>query len=175
MFGLVRSPELLARRLGSAFLQHLSLQELVALHAPGALAGYFSFSVVRNPWDRMVSIYRRTDPHLLEHARGLGIELGNLPFDEFLARVAGVTHAHLAEQSGFVCDDAGRLLVDFVARFETLAGDFEAVCRRLRIDVALPRLNTSQHEDYRSYYDERTRAVVAERYARDIAAFDYAF
>jgi hypothetical protein len=175
MFGLVRSPDLAAKRLGSAFLQHLSMQELDALHPQGELAGYFSFGFVRNPWDRMVSVYRRTDPHLLEHVRGLGIELRDLAFAEFLARTAGIEHAHLAEQARFVCDASDRVLVDFVGRFETLEKDFRTVCRRLKTEAPLPRLNASQRDDYRSYYDERTRALVAQRYRRDIDVFGYAF
>src|SRR5262249_747531 len=139
------------------------------------LKGYFSFGFVRNPWDRMVSVYRRTDPHLLEHARSLGVELGGLPFDEFLARTAQITHAHLADQARFVCAADGRVLADFVGRFETLADDFRTVCQRLAIDAPLPRLNTSQHDGYRTYYDERSRALVAQRYRRDIELFGYVF
>ena len=175
MFGLVRSPDLLARGLGSAFLQHLSMQELLDVHAPQALAGYFSFGVVRNPWDRMVSVYRRTDPNLLERASAQGIELAGLAFGEFLERSAALSHAHLAEQSRFLCDASGRTLVDFVARFETLAEDFRKVCERLGAQATLPRLNTSQRDDYRAYYDERSRALVERRYRRDIERFGYAF
>jgi hypothetical protein len=175
MFGLVRSPELLDRRLGSAYLQHLSRQELDAVHPAGALRGYFSFSIVRNPWDRMVSVYRRTDPHLLEHARGMGIALEGLSFAEFLARIASLSHAHLTEQARYVCDESDRVLVDFVGRYETLAGDFQEVCRRLGMQAALPRLNASRRDAYRSYYDERSRALVRERYRRDIELFGYAF
>jgi Sulfotransferase family len=175
MFGLIHSPELVARGLGSAFLQHLSMPELGALHPRGELAGYFSFSIVRNPWDRMVSVYRRTDPHLLEHAGRLGIQLGGLSFAQFLERSAAVAHAHLADQARFVCDDSDRVLVDSLGRFETLEEDFGAICRRLGIEAPLPRLNTSEREGYRGYYDERTRAFVARRYRRDIELFGYTF
>jgi len=175
MFGLIQSPDLLARPLGSSFLQHLSIHELRDLLAEGPGAGYFSFAFVRNPWDRMVSIYHRPDPHLLAYANGTGIELAGLSFREFLARTEGIAHAHLAEQAQYVCDDSGKILVDYLGRFETLERDYTEVCRRLHIDVPLPRLNGSAHNTYRSYYDENTKELLAGRYRKDIEIFGYKF
>ena len=39
----------------------------------------------------------------------------------------------------------------------------------------LPHLNQSVHRDYRSYYNERTRALVAENFQPDIERFGYSF
>lgn len=175
MFGLIQSPDLLARPLLSGFLQHLTIHELRELLGEESGARYFSFAFVRNPWDRMVSIYHRPDPHFLAHARGAGIELDGLSFREFLARTQGIVHAHLAEQARYVCDDSGKMRVDYVGRFETLERDFGEACRRLGIDVPLPRLNVSSHDAYRAYYDETTKALLASRYRRDIEIFGYAF
>lgn len=175
LFGLIRSPDLLERGFTSAFLQHLTIQEMRGLLVQEEAASYFSFSFVRNPWDRMVSVYHRTDPHLREQARGLGIELTGIPFAEFLTRTSGIRHAHLMDQAEYVCDDSGHGLVDFVGRFETLARDFEAVCDRLQIEAALPRMNASTHGDYRGYYDDVSRRMVESRFRRDVDTFGYAF
>jgi hypothetical protein len=43
-------------------------------------------------------------------------------------------------------------------------------------EVALPRANESRREgDYRGYYDERTKALVAKWYEREIKRFGYEF
>ncbi len=175
LYGLVRSEDLLERRFGSAFLQHLTIHELREVVTADAANPYFSFSFVRNPWDRMVSVYHRTDPHLRAHARGLGVELAGLSFPEFLARTEGLRHAHLRDQADYICDDSGRTVVDFVGRFETLAADFKTVCNRLQTEAALPHVNVSTHEGYRSYYDEASRALVERRFLRDVDLFGYRF
>jgi chondroitin 4-sulfotransferase 11 len=67
--------------------------------------------------------------------------------------------------------------VDFVGRFETLEESFQEVCRRLRVRARLPVKYASRRRsrDYRRFYSARSRALVAERYARDIEMFGYAF
>jgi hypothetical protein len=172
-FGMMGSPDLLALPRTSAFLQHLSIGEVQEL-APEARE-YFSFAFVRNPWDRMVSAYHRTDPHLLEQGRQVGIHLSGLSFAEFLSRTERIEHAHLREQAHFICDRSGTVRVDYTGRFETIEQDFRSVCRRLGVDLPLPRLNTSTHRDYRHYYDGETAAFVAKRYRRDIELFGYTF
>lgn len=175
LFGLIQSPDLIKRRYASAFLQHLRIAELIDLLGEAAVREQFSFSFVRNPWDRMISIYHRTDPHLVQQACDAGIELTGLPFGEFLARTAELRHAHLAVQADYLYDTAGRLQVDFVGRYETIVQDFAVVCTRLGTQAALPCLNASTHDGYRSYYDTHTRRLIGERYARDIEAFGYTF
>jgi hypothetical protein len=67
------------------------------------------------------------------------------------------------------------LLVDFVGHFETLDADFAQVCRRIGTTVRLPRLNSTVHADYRSYYSDRLAAEVGSYFAADAARFGYCF
>jgi hypothetical protein len=62
-----------------------------------------------------------------------------------------------------------------VGRYETLAADFAQVCDRLKLRVELPHVNQSVHQDYRTYYSEHTRQLVAEHFAADIRLFGYTF
>ncbi len=178
MFGPVLSDDLRAMELSSGFLQHLTMRELLRLHPHDALHGYFSFAIVRNPWDRMVSIYFRPDRDMLEQARAQGVELEGLEFGDFVEASMDVEHAHLRPQHEYVTDDAGHVIVDLVGRFETLEASFQEVRERLGVRRRLPVKYASPSRpsrDHRPHYTERTRALVAERYARDIEIFDYAF
>ena len=67
------------------------------------------------------------------------------------------------------------MLVDFLGRYESLPADFAWVCRRLGIEAQLTRRNRSRHDDYRRYYDQSTKAFVAEHWQRDIDLLDYTF
>lgn len=160
--------------LSSVFLQHLRAQEIEHL-LPQAFATYFRFSVVRNPWDRLVSAYANLDPNLQQSAEQVGIQLRDLPFETFVERSLDVDHAHLRPQVDFLTTDRGDLLVDYVARWENLADDFEAICRRLGVAATLPHANRSKREDYRDYYSAKTRTQVEARYREDIETFGYQF
>jgi len=173
LFGAIRSADLAGRGYLSRFLQHLTLDEVRQLSPEyGEL---FSFSFVRNPWDRMVSTYCSPDPDMVQHARTAGVELTGLDFPEFVRRVDAVEHIHLLPQHRFVTDRQGRVAVDSLGRFETLAQDFESLRRTLQVDAALPHENASEHIHFREYHTGETRDAVARRYRQDIDLFDYRF
>ena len=178
LFGRIRSEQHLARRFGSDFFQHLTLREVRSLESAGLSRGYFSFAIVRNPWDRIVSVYAR----LIAGGAGvLAEQLGvtdpsSLSFGAFLELAEGCSHSHLVPQADFVVGEDGAVAVDLVGRFEELSASFEEVRQRLgRPELALPHVNRSSHRHYSSYYDAATRERVGRMYARDIEAFGYVF
>jgi len=76
-FGLIQSRDILARNLSSNFLQHLSLNELESLF-PDALTEAQLFTVVRDPWARLLSSFRNPDPDLAELEQWLSQHCGEL-------------------------------------------------------------------------------------------------
>ncbi|HKJ95056.1 MAG TPA: sulfotransferase family 2 domain-containing protein [Gammaproteobacteria bacterium] len=140
--------------------------------------GLFKFTVVRNPWDLQVSSYhhlRREYPSLMQ----------DIPdFRAFIRRKLdpGREYNYLLDisqerQTDYVTDLQGHLIVDFIARYENLQADFEVICERIGIRTPdLPhRRRATDRSDYRDYYDNETRALVAEHYAGDIDRFGYRF
>jgi hypothetical protein len=164
-------------------LQHLTAARLrIVLQDEARFKRYFKFAVVRNPWDRLVSTCAWSDQ---KWARG--IELGRPEFDLFVRQLHGASRAakatsrpmilpaQLEPQISYVLDEQRQLLLDFVARYENLAADWEYIRTRLGVAAALPERMRSHHRPYQEYYDEETRAMVAEIYAEDVNAFGYAF
>lgn len=78
-------------------------------------------------------------------------------------------------QKEFLTDRDGKLMVDFVGRFENLQEDFRHVCKTIGIECSLPHVNRSQHVDYRTYYNDKTIQLVYEHFKEDIEMFGYAF
>jgi hypothetical protein len=155
---------------------------------------YYSFAFVRNPWDRLVSWYamiddrRRARPFYKRWQREpFKIRIWNQvvtkgrTFEEFLDNCTeiifdrGCYKSFAFNQIDYLTDANGHMAVDQVCRFENLAEEVSGIFARLGIKDELPRRNKSEHGHYSSWYDARTRDLVAERFARDIEAFGYAF
>lgn len=164
---------------------------------------YFKFAFVRNPWDRLVSWYSMIDQargipwfetlwnerKRRHYRQARHNPLWRQVLDQGGGFADFVRHCHepvLVEQGtrysfafnqvDYLCDGSGGLLVDFVGRFERWEADAGAVFDRLGIRVpAWPRRNPSRHAHYATYYTPELAELVARRYARDVAAFGYAF
>jgi len=133
-------------------------------------ADLFKFAFVRNPWDLLVSSYHFLLANGRHHRRRHASRL-----QSFAAYAAYEIRRGKMSQSAMLAGHDGRLLVDFVGRFESLADDFAFICRVLELEATLPRANTSRHADYRSYYDDRLAAEVGRFFAADVERFGYAF
>lgn len=156
---------------GPPFLAHLLASEYVSKGhvAPMDFSEYFKFTVVRNPWDRLVSEYK------YRYARDM--DFGAFLGGAFPAPNGSNEQRHLLPQWQYVHDDDGNLLVERVLRFETLADDFRGIARDIfGEEIRLPEVNVStDRRPYREFYDRASRLEIARRYARDIAWLGYEF
>ena len=144
------------------------------------LKGYvFTFS--RNPWDRLVSAY-------FYLRQGGYITKDKIDYDKYLSHYSTFedmvlnwndnlfNQLHFMEQYKWICDSNGELIPDFIGRFENLQEDFDIVCDKIGIPKQkLPHKNKSKHKHYTEYYNDETRQIVAEKYAKDIEYFGYKF
>jgi hypothetical protein len=141
----------------------------------------FSFTFVRNPWDRLVSSYEYLKnggncPLDAEDYLNLFSKYEN--FKEMVLNWEEVffDQIHFKSQSDWICDNDGNIIVDFVGKFENLQQDFDIVCDRMQIPrKKLPHTNKTNHKHYTEYYDDEIREIVAKKYARDIEYFGYKF
>lgn len=133
---------------------------------------YYKFSVVRNPWSRAFSWYKNVmkDPI---HRKNLQIP-DKQSFDEFLNIHAG--KGYLMPQTYWLKNFRGEIALDYIGKFETLAGDFRKVCKDLGAgDIQLPHKLKSDSSDYRDYYNVELKNMIAGIYKEEIKLFDYTF
>jgi hypothetical protein len=143
----------------------------------------FVFTFVRNPWDRLVSLWAdKCGKNANVDLARWGIERG-MPFDAFVDRVClfrdEASQIHFQSQT-FLLMHRGRLLPSYIGRFETLKRDWHHVKRSLRINQSsrnheLPHLLASTHKPYRDYYTRELAVKVASRYADDAVMLGYKF
>ena len=72
-------------------------------------------------------------------------------------------------------DEDGKCLVAFIGKIENIEKDFEKICERIKIKAEIPHVNKSEHKNYREYYNEETKNLIAKHFAEDIEMFDYSF
>lgn len=141
-----------------------------------ALNKNFVFSFVRNPWDRMVSIFfhqAETNPKLL-------YSTGARTFEDFVNEVTqnrlGTLHDLCHTQVSMLKNKFSDIRLDYTGRFEELNRDYKTVCEAISIEpTRLRKLNQSNHFNYKHYYNDDLKSKVARFFEEDIDTFKYVF
>lgn len=147
----------------------------------------FTFTFVRNPFDRLISAWRM-------FASGMEKTIWELPDDgnremslrQFLDVVLDesipfdgrrdttkkkIRHHAIPQTHPFHCLEQA----DFVGRFESLEEDFAEVLKRLGAENRpLPHMNRSrQGDDFMKHYDAETWQIATEYYRQDFEQLGY--
>ena len=161
---------------------HYTAWQYRVIYGRRAFNRYFKFAFVRNPWDRLYSAfsYLRAGGWNAEDREFFDNNLSGLSgFEEFvscwLSPANLDSHVHFQPQHTFVCDSSGRVLIDYLGYFETLADDYNYVTQFVVPMSELPKVNASPRSDYRTVYSSESRRRVNELYERDVALFGYDF
>lgn len=131
---------------------------------------YFSFAVVRNPWDWQVSQYY----YMLKkenHPQHNFVK----SFGSFDAYIEWRCQNEVVLQRDFIYSATGNLLVNYVARYENIANEFAHICNNIGIDVKLPKLNVSNKINYKTLYNKHTKKLIEESFHYDIETFRYKY
>jgi hypothetical protein len=187
---------------GPPRLAHLTAQEYLdyGYLTPAQFNQYFKFSFVRNPWARIVSEYnyRRQHGDSVYQSDFKTFLFKNFPTekqDNYL--LAKDYYRHVLPQVGFLYDQQGHCLVDFIGKFENIQQDFNLILSKIGLEpIELPHKNKTQasgklakirarfqqllssgqsSRHYSEYYDLESKAFISQLYASDIAKFDYSF
>ena len=133
----------------------------------GNISRYFSFTIVRNPFDRLVSLYcyfTQISPNKHQYK--------GLSFKEYL-----FLYAQRKNQVDWITHN-NRLAVDHVGKFEQLPSAWKYVQRKViemtgNILNDLTIVNDSKHEHFSTYYDQETIDHVRSIYAQDFIKLKY--
>lgn len=168
---------------------HTTIQSYQFIFSENEFDRYFKFTFVRNPWDRVFSAYNFLKKGgMNEQDRKWSAE--NIAaygsFEDFVKGWLNTSninkYVHFVPQYKFLCtpnDD--KLLVDFLGFFENIQDDFEYIKNKLALDDNLAVLHenktTSNNKqlDYRDFYTNETREIVAAVYKKDIELLGYNF
>lgn len=151
--------------------QHFLLNEILDQYPK--CSNYFKFAFIRNPFSRIVSEYN----YILSNSK----DLKKLPFKDFVLNLENYLNNtayeyHNLSLCDYLLNKEGELVVDFVGRLENFQEDFNVVCDKIGIPKQkLPHCNKTRHKHYIEYYDDETREIIAQKFAKDIEYFEYEF
>lgn len=155
--------------------KHATLADIDGVLAPEVLAGCLVFTLVRNPWDRMVSYYHWLRVQGFDHP---AVHLARrTEFSDFLNDpLTGATFS-AAPYASYTKTAGGVQRADLFVRLEHLDADLPPVESHLGFALRpLPVANRSERRgDYRGYYCDRDVETLARICAEDIARFGYRF
>jgi hypothetical protein len=145
---------------------------------------HFSFSFVRNPFDRLVSAYNNKlieNEELTKPMQAMGLTR-HMPFAVFVDRVCACSNeeldVHLLPQSAILC--AGdKLVPKFIGRMEQMEEHWVALRKRMRQEGLptlgkLPQKNMRRgsQTDLSTYFNEASLITkFSERYQHDLELF----
>jgi len=155
---------------------HARPHEIQSLVDPIEIKSSFSFSVVRNPWDRVVSMY------FFGKKMGLGdlFDLDNDVSFEYFCEILNDRKLDRSFMPTFqqVEWTHGGIEVAEILKFENLSEDFSNMIKTHKIkgiSTHLPHINRTDHKNYRDYFSERTKKIVQYVFEEDCEAFKYSF
>jgi len=159
---------------GNRGLQHSRLRRYERQYD---IKAFFTFSIVRNPWDRAVSQIK-----YLKAKTGNSVFEGN-DFKKHIALYCQSKQNIWGHDLGlcqvdYLVDLKGNLAVNFIGRFEFLQIDFLSICKQLGLanSIALPHIfNSKRSKHYSEFYDQETEEMLRHRFMKDITLFDYQF
>lgn len=117
----------------------------------------FSFTIVRNPWDRIVSAYY---DYLSKNA--------HCSFEDFIKEKL-ITTTFKKQMYHYVGENT------YVMRFENLQNDFKRIQDYFSIEHKLDHVGKTNHTHYSEYYNNELINIIREKYSTDIERFDYEF
>jgi hypothetical protein len=161
--------------------QHLSYVDLLK-HAPEEMENYRKFTVVRNPWDRVVSDYiwhvarSKMDMSFLEFVKKIDFIIDSVP----------VWPTDLSTTCLYTPFYVGHLLPQYVYTgpgvrvlfFENLKAEFTQMCEEWSLNFStLPHLNSRKHMPFQDFYKNENEnelvRIILKHYRKDMERFGY--
>ncbi len=154
--------------------KHSTLADIDGLVPDPVLDRLFAFTLVRNPWDRVVSYYHWLRTQSFDHP---SVRLAReTDFDGFVTHPRTLQSFRSTPAAHYMRRSGGREQCNAYIRIENFAADVAPLAAHLGFALDLPVVNASERSrDYRGYYNDESAETLGRACAEDIARFGYSF
>ena len=162
---------------------------------------YYKFTIVRNPFDQVLSMYSHLRKSLYQkdilkekygktiinpvNACNTALEssfplycktvLKGSQYQKETDRKEWPVN-HFAPFIEWISDDNGKIIVDYIGKFENLSEEIDYIFKKLdRPLIQVPKKNRSKHKHYSLYYNQSAIDIVSNHYKKDFEYFKYTF
>jgi chondroitin 4-sulfotransferase 11 len=155
------------------------------------LNSHFSFAFVRNPWDRIVSVYaaqiaprssrgpqRFESWNLYNRFMGQKIFYCDMDFAEFVRELVKIpqkyANRHFRSQAALLTFNK-KLRPNFIGKLENFQEDWQVIRDNIpgMPNLVEDNINKTNHAPFESFYTPELRDLVGEKYKMDIKLFGY--
>lgn len=155
--------------------KHYFAKEIIDIVGQEHWDNTFKFTFVRNPWDRLYSLYR-----FQQRKNKIATEAQGNTFGLWLKSTLNNQYDDPYEkskpQAEWLKNFDNKIDMDFIGRFENLASDVNKLGQILEMKIGLPHINQSLPIiHYSTAYDDELEELVRIHYKEDIEMFDYSF
>jgi len=157
---------------------HASIEMILNEHPE--CTDYESVGFIRNPWDRVVSVFLdgvQSEGHQGAWSKDL-LKFKN--FEDFIMSFENtkwLNWVHFLPCSKFLTVD-DKVVVNHIGRYENIVEDFNTITTKI---IGSPVVLNQHHNktnrsvDYRAYYNDKTKEIIGRVYEKDIELFNYEF
>jgi len=141
--------------------RHANIHE-IKRKFPKVYDSYSKFTIIRNPYDKMVSWY-------FYLKRNLGENYEVLEFNEWIKDPSKFWHA---DDPAYFLDPQHTWVDDTIViiKYENLDEELNEFFGE---EISLPIINKSNHDHYSSYYNEESLGIIYDRYKEDFEKYNY--
>lgn len=167
--------------LSTVYSKHAKAREIRELMGNDVYRDFFSFALVRNPWDLMASSYywwRQYAIYFRSHIYTAAL-IRRMSFNEFISSIWG--RHFINEQHGTMSDwfkSDGEDIVTYVGKVENIDKELAYIFDLLHLKThvhAMGRANQTERPDYKTLYNTTSKNIVRDRFADVIDRFEYRF
>jgi len=135
---------------------------------------YYTFGFTRNPWSRILSWYS-----LIHFNNQKSLVEERKRFEEFIELdfAADFTTQFFHYNSlDYFSNKEGKLIVDKIFHYENLENEIRVLFNQFNLPLTeIPLINETNPKNYKDYYTDKSRSLIAQKCKKDIEYFNYNF
>lgn len=164
--------------IGKPFRKHLTAKEIISTIGQKKWDSAYKFTVIRNPWDKVVSQYKH---NIKMNSNNMAKK--HIEFKDWVSCTYGINKdakyygrpQMFLPQVEWLKNYKNEIDIDKIIRFENLNEGINNVFKTLGIKHELPHVNRTVKTDYKKFYDNESKKIIADWFHEDIDVFGYSF